>query len=164
MNYILSTPYVDTAYKIYDYADVLPESKRREIRRRCQEFVNKTGLDIAIVVVDGVKKPSYGSFSPQETFIQDFYDYNDFKRDGVMMLLNVSSEVRSHHSIFDAGKLYEEYFMASKLEYYGPEMKALYNAGNYYGDIMWFIEHVEEDYLYDISFQFWKCSIFELIF
>lgn len=164
MEYILSTPYVDTAYKIYDYANVLPESKRREIRRRCQEFINKTGLGIAIVIVNGVDHPTFNRFSPQETFIQDFYDYNDFKWNGVMMLLNIAPEATKHHSIYDAGSLHEWDFIGSRREDYGPEMKARYNSGNYYGDIMWFIEHVEEDYLYDISFPFWKCLIFAVIF
>lgn len=164
IDYVLSTPYVDTAYKFYDYAECFSESQRKAIEKRCQEFVDKTGLGIAIVVVNGIKWHSFGGFSPQESFIHDFYDYNDFKPDGVMMLLNLDNGVSSHHSIFDAGKLYEDYFMGSKLEYYGPEMKALYNAGDYYGDIMWFIEHVEEDYLYDISFPLWKCLIFAVIF
>lgn len=164
IDYVLATPYVDTSYKIYDYAELLSESHRRDIQKRCREFVNKTGIDIAIVIVNGVEWHSFGGFTSQESFIHDFYDYNDFKRDGVMLLLNTDPEVSAHHSIFDAGSLYDMYFMGSKLEYYGPEMKPLYNAGNYYGDIMWFIEHVEEDYLYEISFPFWKCLIFAVIF
>lgn len=151
IDYVLSTPYVDTSFKIYDYAGIFSKQQRREIQNRCQEFINKTELGIAIVTINGTDHRTFDNFNPQESFIHDFYDYNDFRPDGVMLLLNLDPGVSAHHSLFDAGQLYYRYFMTSKLQRYGPQMKALYNNGDYYNDVMFFIENVEEDYLYGIS-------------
>lgn len=161
IHYVLSTPYVDTAIKIYDYANVLKSNEQKKIQQRCKEFINKTGLDIAIVTLSENTKEPYGSFNQSETYISDFYDYNDFKANGVMLLLDFSN---NRNTIFDAGELYERNFMGSNLEYYGSQMRPLFDMGHYYDEIMWFIENTEGDYLYDISFPIIKCSLFALLF
>lgn len=161
MPYILSTPYVDTTYKIYDFADVLTQEQEDKITKRCHEFVQTTGLDIAIVTLNYVNHQSYGQWTSYETYIQDFYDYNDFGKDekfsGVMLLLDLQ---HGKNSIFDAGKPFEQSFMAYQLEYYGPEMRPLFDRQQYFDEIMWFIENTESDWCYDQSFPFWKCLIF----
>jgi len=161
MPYILSTPYVDTSYKIYDYAELLSESQRRDIQKRCREFVNKTGLDIAIVTLNENPKQAYKEYAPSDVYIQDFYDYNDFRPDGVMLIID---QDYGRNRYYDAGLPYERYFMGSNVEIYAEQMKPLYQSGRYYDEIMWFINNVEEDYLYDISFPIIKCSIFALLF
>ena len=161
MPYILSTPYVDTSYKIYDYAELLSESQRRDIQKRCREFVNKTGLDIAIVTLNENPKQAYKEYAPSDVYIQDFYDYNDFRPDGVMLIID---QDYGRNRYYDAGLPSERYFMGSNVEIYAEQMKPLYQSGRYYDEIMWFINNVEEDYLYDISFPIIKCSIFALLF
>ncbi len=159
-HYVEQTPYVDTAYKMFDFAGVLTDKQIRDIEERAHLFCNRTGCDIAIVILASCDHPSFEGFNTTESFICDFYDYNDFKPDGVMLCLDLQ---HSRNSIFDAGKLHEEYFMGGKLEEYGPVMRPYFDRRQYYDEIMWFIEHSEADWLYECSFPVWKCSIFGLI-
>lgn len=161
IEYVLTTPYVDTSYKIYDYAELLTETQRDKIKQRCREFMKNTGLDIAIVTINENPKPSFNDYAPSDVYIQDFYDYNDFKEDGVMLIID---QAYGRNRYYDAGKPYEMSLIGNRVDSYAESMKPLYQSEDYYGEIMWFIDNVEDDYLYEISFPIWKCSIFALIF
>lgn len=161
IEYVLTTPYVDTSYKIYDYAELLTETQRIQIKQRCREFMSKTGLDIAIVTINENPKPSFNDYAPSDVYIQDFYDYNDFKADGVMLIID---QDYGRNRYYDAGRLAEMSVIGDRVDSYAESMKPLYQSEDYYGEIMWFINAVEEDYLYDISFPKWKCGIFALLF
>ncbi len=158
--YVEQTPYVDTAFKMFDFAGVLTDKQIRDIEARAHLFCNRTGCDIAIVTLASCDHPSFEGFNTTESFICDFYDYNDFKPDGVMLCLDLQ---HSRNSIFDAGKLHEETFMGGQLQEYGSNMRPYFDRRQYYEEIMWFIEHSEADWLYECSFPVWKCSIFGLI-
>ncbi len=162
--YILATPYVDTSYKIYDFADLLTDKEEEAIKKRCHEFIAKTGLDIAIVTLAQNDHPGYQSWNSSEAYISDFYDYNDFGKDdvysGVMLLIDKHYD---RNSILDAGKPSFDSFMGYHLEYYGSTMRPLYDLNDYYAEINWFIENCEKDWLYDQSFPIWKCLIFAMI-
>ncbi len=155
--YVELTPYVDTAYKMFDFAGVLSDRQIRDIEKRAHLFCDRTGCDIAIVILASCDHPTTERFNTTESFICDFYDYNDFKRDGVMLCLDLQ---HSRNSVFDAGKLYDESFMGGRLEEYGPVMRPYFDRRQYYEEIMWFIEHAEADWLYECSFPVWKCVIF----
>jgi len=161
IEYVLTTPYVDTSYKIYDYAELLTETQRYEIKQRCREFMKNTGLDIAIVTINENPKPSFNDYAPSDVYIQDFYDYNDFKEDGVMLIID---KFYDRNRYYDAGNVADMSVIGDRVESYAEHMKPLYLNNDYYGEIMWFINHAEGDYLYEISFPKWKCLIFALIF
>lgn len=154
------TPYVDTAYKMFDFAGVLTEKQVRDIEKRAHLFCDRTGCDIAIVILASCDHPRFEDLNTTESFIRDFYDYNDFKRDGLRLCLDLQ---HSRNSVYDAGKLYEDGFMDYRLSDYGSVMRPYFDRGEYYEEIMWFIEHAEEDWLYECSFPVWKCTIFGLI-
>lgn len=155
--YILKTPYVDTAYKIYDFAGVLTDKQKSKIRERAHLFCDRTGCDIAIVILASCNHPRFDGLNTTESFIRDFYDYNDFKRDGLRLCLDLQ---HSRNSVYDAGKLYDAGFMSCYIDEYGPTMRPYFDGGQYYEEIMWFIEHAEQDWLYESSFPVWKCLIF----
>jgi len=158
--YVECTPYVDTAYKMFDFAGVLSGTQVKEIERRARLFCDRTGADIAIVILASCNHPAFGNLNTTESFIRDFYDYNDFKRDGLRLCLDLQ---HSRNSVYDAGKLYEENFMQSRYQEYGQNMRPYFDRKQYYEEIMWFIEQAEADWLYECSFPIWKCSIFGLI-
>ncbi len=155
--YVMLTPYVDTAYKMFDFAGVLTEKQIRDIEKRAHLFCDRTGCDIAIVILASCDHPGFGSLNTTESFIRDFYDYNDFKRDGLRLCLDLQ---HSRNSVYDAGKLYEDGFMDYYLQDYGSAMRPYFDRGEYYEEIMWFIDHAEQDWLYECSFPIWKCLIF----
>ncbi|MBO7132782.1 MAG: TPM domain-containing protein [Bacteroidales bacterium] len=161
IEYVLTTPYVDTAYKIYDYAELLTETQRNKIKQRCREFMKNTGLDIAIVTINENPKPSFNDYAPSDVYIQDFYDYNDFKGDGVMLIID---QAYGRNRYYDAGKPCDMSLIGNRVDSYAEHMKPLYQEGDYYGEIMWFIDETEAAYQYEISFPKWKCLIFALLF
>lgn len=92
-NNLLSTPYVDSSLKVYDFADILTSDEESEIITNIKNYINKTNMDMVIVTID----MPYSSDNENETYAADFYDYNDFGIDyenysGVLLLRNVYSE------------------------------------------------------------------------
>ena len=161
IEYVLTTPYIDTSYKIYDYAELLTETQRNAIKQRCREFMKNTGLDIAIVTINENPKPSFNDYAPSDVYIQDFYDYNDFKTDGVMLIID---KFYDRNRYYDAGLAADMTLLGDRVDNYAEHMKPLYQQGDYYGEIMWFIDETEAAYQYEISFPKWKCLIFALLF
>ena len=81
---ILKTPSIDANAKIYDFADLLTEDEKSKIYNQASDFINNTGLDIAIVTLDELNGKTISEYA------YDFYDYNDFKDRGVTFFINVS--------------------------------------------------------------------------
>ncbi|MCQ2974223.1 MAG: TPM domain-containing protein [Bacteroidales bacterium] len=144
-NSILTTPYVDTKYKIYDFANKLSTQQRIYLQMVCDTFIAKTKLDIAVVILNqNYEKPTTNGWNKTEAYIQDFYDYNNFGLDGVMLAIDIAN---NRNSIFDVGIPYSYDFMGNKLNYYGSNMRPLFDNQKYFDEIYWFIKQVENDYI-----------------
>ena len=148
----LSTPYVDSSLKVYDAAGLLGDSEYEIVQRRVKQFINSTGLDMAIVTTDFNPK-SYGNGNePWEEFAIDFYEYNDFGTgattkygyNGVVMAIDMKYRAVS---IFDFGELYYTYNVArynynTFLDHIEPYVK----AGSYADAMLVFIDDYENQY------------------
>jgi uncharacterized protein len=80
---VLKTPSVDESVKVYDFADLLSESEERNLYNDIIRFINKTGLDVVIATIE----TNPNKLIKNEA--ADFYDYNYFKRNGIIFLIDM---------------------------------------------------------------------------
>ena len=89
---ILKTKYVDATEKIYDFSDILTDEEEANLKKQIDDFINKTKMDL-VIVTDELK---YTYDFENETYAEDFYDYNDFGIDdkhysGIVLFRNTYS-------------------------------------------------------------------------
>lgn len=80
---VLSTPSVDALEKIYDFAELLTDEEEQELYDKVQEFIKTTNLDLALVTTNSNHKVS------TKAYADDFYDYNDFKINGLVFVIDM---------------------------------------------------------------------------
>ena len=84
---------IDTNVKIYDYAELIDDSKETSLSVLANDFKEKYSLDIAVVtIIDNEGKNA-------KDYADDFYDYNNFgcgnDKDGLLLLIDMDSrEIR----------------------------------------------------------------------
>ena len=74
---------VDPADRVYDYADLFNGEEDSALVAQADALAQKYGMDYAIVTIyddEGLSSVDYA---------QDFYDYNDFAPDGLLLLINM---------------------------------------------------------------------------
>lgn len=85
----LSTPYVDSSEKIYDFADLFTYSEENELYAKAMDFIDEFNIDLVIVTIDDNNKSSAMAYA------DDFYDYNDFGTDsnhsGILFLIDMDN-------------------------------------------------------------------------
>ena len=79
---ILSTPAVDATEKIYDFADLLTPGEEEALYKHVKHFIDKTKIDYVIVTISKNNKGSSMAYT------KDFYNYNDFGNDGIILLID----------------------------------------------------------------------------
>ena len=84
MEEVLRVPAVVAKAKIYDFADLLTEAEETKIYIQLNEYIKNTGLDAAIVLTNDL-----AGFAMND-YIYNFYDYNDFKDNGITFLIYVN--------------------------------------------------------------------------
>ena len=73
----------DPAQKVYDYAGLLTESEEAALLSEMQEMDRTYQMEFVIVTI----QDSEGLTS--QDYAQDFFDYNDFGPDGLLLLINM---------------------------------------------------------------------------
>ena len=86
---VMRVPAVDAKAKIYDFADLLTDAEESQIYIQLNEFTNNTGLDAVIVTTSDL-----AGFAMSD-YTYNFYDYNDFKDNGIAFVIYVSEDTRS---------------------------------------------------------------------
>jgi len=81
----LMTYYVDSNIKVYDFAPLLSESEGQELQKKIKNNFGKEDYDVVIVTISDLD-----SRSPRE-YAEDFYDYNDFNLNGILLLISLQS-------------------------------------------------------------------------
>lgn len=114
---ILSTPCVNASEKVYDFANLFEESDEDLIYNQITNFINETGLDMAIVTTN------YNSKMSVMEYADDFYDYNDFSRDGILFLIDMDTR---------------EYYVSTtgKAMFYFDDNRIDYILDNLYSDMV----------------------------
>ncbi len=74
---------VDTSVKVYDFARLFSSEEASALSEEANRIGNEQGIDLVIVTIDddeGLSSMDYAD---------DFYDYNGFSDDGILMLINM---------------------------------------------------------------------------
>lgn len=79
---ILGTPAVNASEKLYDFAGILSESEEETLYKHMKHFIDSTGMDYVIVTTSKNNKAS------SKDYAKDFYNYNDFLNDGILLLID----------------------------------------------------------------------------
>ncbi len=74
---------VDPSQIVYDYANLFTDSEKQELVSEARTLSQKHQMDFVIVTIADDE-----GFSSQN-YAQDFYDYNDFSPDGLLLLINM---------------------------------------------------------------------------
>ncbi len=88
--YVLDTPYVDASEKLYDFAEILTDEEEQELYDLISGFNEKTGFDLVILT----KSLPYTDDQENEDYATDFYDFNDFNKNGILFFRNDYEEDR----------------------------------------------------------------------
>lgn len=99
---ILDTPAVDASEKVYDFADLYTDSEEEELYKLATEYIDKYNYDFAIVTINENNKKDYVEYA------DDFYDYNDFKTDGILFLIDMDNRYVYMSTTGDAIKMYSD--------------------------------------------------------
>lgn len=79
---ILGTPSVNAEEKIYDFADILTDGEEETLFKNIKHFISSTNMDYVIVTTKKNNKAS------SKDYTKDFYNYNDFSNDGIILLID----------------------------------------------------------------------------
>lgn len=164
---ILATPAIDAKEKVYDFADLFTDSEEERLYEDIGEYINSYNMDLVVVTINDNNK-----LNAQE-YAQDFYDYNDFRTDGVLFLIDMDTREIYMTTTGSAIDMYNDYRIDQILDsvYY------YVSSGNYYDTASSFIDEVsyyasvglpsDGDYSYDSKVVFadifLKCFLIALI-
>ena len=115
INNVKETPYVDSSEKIYDFANILDDKEKSDLKQQIAEFQNKTNMEFIILTIN----EPYNYDSRNEEIASDFYDYNDFgldipKYSGVVFLRNAYAN-DPYYDIYTFGEA-QLYFSYERLQ------------------------------------------------
>lgn len=85
INAALKTPYVNSKELVYDFATLFTDDEIEHLKEKTHEISLKEKYSIVIVTVF-----SLGTKTPME-YADDFFDYNDFGKDGILLLISIGS-------------------------------------------------------------------------
>lgn len=76
---VLNTKAVDASEKIYDFANIINDSDESKLYSYIMEYKAHTNYDLVIVTTDDLSNKKLMNYT------YDFYDYNSFERNGIIM-------------------------------------------------------------------------------
>lgn len=147
---ILSTPLVDASYKVYDFSNVLSVDEQEDLRKRVNNFISSTNIDMVIVTVDKL----WSDYEIEE-FADDFFDYNDFGNytsgtsyDGILVVRN-TNDYNRYYYVSTSG-LGQVYFEQDRINDILDDMYNNMHNDNYYQGFVDFIDSAYNNYLLGI--------------
>ena len=144
----------DNSIKLYDYAQVLNNNEEEKIKSELNKFINQTNSDIVIVSV------KYYGFNNVEEYANEFYNKNQFKNDGVILIIDLKDKPK--YFIKGFGKLNEK-FTPGVIDKINSELK---DESKYYNVCMSFIKSANEvnDIKASIEFNITKKNSLKYLF
>lgn len=130
--FILNTPKVNASEKVYDFADLFTTGEEQILYNLAMNFINKTSYDLVIVTIDDNPKSYWHGQNPTSVYADDFYDYNDFKNDGLLLLIDMENKEYFVSTSGEAILMYDDNRIDSILDSMEYQMKngAYYSAMN----------------------------------
>ena len=106
---VIETPSVDASEKVYDFADLFTAEEEEEMVSSINSFIEKTSLDLAVVTINDNTKTSTMAYA------DDFYDYNDFKENGLVYVIDMKNREFYISTSGEAILYYDSYRIESML-------------------------------------------------
>ena len=138
--YVLKTPYVDANEKIYDFSNIFTDEEEVEVLNKINAFREKTDFDLVILSYD----LPYSSDKENENFATDFYDFNDFDRNGIILFRNTYAE-DPYYDIYSFGEA-QLYFYDTRLSSLLDDIYDHVHSGNYMSAMDTMINKLETYY------------------
>lgn len=89
--FILNTPKVDASEKVYDFADLFTDIEEQELYNEILSYIKETSMDFAIVTISENPKSYFNGSDSTTVYADDFHDYNNFKTDAVVFLIDMDN-------------------------------------------------------------------------
>ena len=142
---ILKTPAVSATEKVYDYADLFSDKEERDLFSQISEFIDTSNIDVVIVTTNNMNGFDIKNFA------YNFYDYNDFKIEGVIFVISLEGkepEIYMGNSGDATGKVLTTYTnirISQTLKYVYQDI----SIGHYYSATSNFVKIVKGFYEID---------------
>ena len=129
INDILKTPSVSAVERVYDYANLFTDEQEYDLYKKLYEYTDSTYIDSLVITTNDLKGFNIDQYA------YNFYNYNDFKTEGVIFVIYIDSNRNANifmgNSGEKTGKVFATYTderIKQILEYLYKDIK----KGNYY--------------------------------
>ena len=147
INHALRIPYVDNDIYIYDFAGLLQDYQIENLHNELEELNDKYGVII-------VTTNNTNSLSTQD-YADDFYDYNKFPKDGVLLLIDMENR-----EVYISTTYYGQIIVDnSRVDDILDEITPKLSNSDYYNACSSFIEMVDEYITDGPSYDMKYCKI-----
>lgn len=85
MNAALKTPYVNSKELVYDFAELFTLEEVEQLKEDTKRISEQENYKVVIVTISNLD-----TRTPRE-YADDFFDYNDFGKDGILLLISIGS-------------------------------------------------------------------------
>lgn len=141
INDILNTPAVSSNEKVYDFADLITDSEKEKIIKKIKQYNKTTGMESIVVITSNLNGFSLSNYA------YNFYDYNDFSNDGVILVIYID-QIEPHlfmGNIGNAVTTYSDQRIKQILSYIYKNVK----ENNYYSAISDYEKIIKGFYVHD---------------
>ena len=129
-----NTTTVDNSSLVHDLSGLMSSSEVEKLNSKLQNIKNRYGFDTVILTTD-----TYNGKSMRD-YCDDFYDYNGFGNDGLLLMLNMKD--RGYY--FSTKGKAIEYFSDYGTQKIFDKMVDDINSGNYYDAFDTYADEVEQ--------------------
>ena len=102
--HVLATPYVNASEMIYDFSDIFTDEEEQALFDKISDFRDRTKFDVVILT----ENLPYSSDDKNELYAADFYDFNDFSKNGIIFFRNTYED--PYYTIVSSGEAQLYYY------------------------------------------------------
>lgn len=128
---VLTTPAIDASEKVYDFANLFTEEEEQDLYQKITTYINSYEMDFALVTINENPKN-------WEVYADDFYDYNDFKADGILFLIDMDNRQLHMSTSGNAIRMYTDARINTALD----SVYSYMTNQNYYEGVTSYLEIV----------------------
>ncbi len=145
LSIILKTPAVDSSEKLYDFADLYTDKEEEKLLDQIKLYIDSSKIDLAIVTTKDLCGFTISDYA------YHFYDFNDFKREGIIFVIYVDEQESSIYMANNGDEtgtvftLYNDSVVKKTLHYVYKDIK----TKNYYSATDNFIKILQGFYNLD---------------
>ena len=133
--------------KLIDAAQLLTESETEALNAKLEKVSKDHNIDIVVVTVDDADL----TYSNMMAAADDYYDYNGYSDDGLMLLFNNAIDLSSKNTWISTKGSGIEALEDEDIQKIGKKIKPMMIDGDFYGAFDTFADMVNDEYK-DLNF------------